>query len=98
MHDPHAGLRDRALASVLDGPAQSDPELRHAVARNQQLPTELAMLVGKVHAHAYRVTDEEVAAAQRVYGDDRLFEIIVSASMGASKRRLDAALRALEDA
>jgi hypothetical protein len=98
MNDPHAGLRDLALASVLDGPAQSDPELRNAVARNQQLPTELAMLVGKVHAHAYRVTDEDVAAAQRIYGDDRLFEIIVSAAMGASKQRLDAGLRALEDA
>ncbi len=98
MKDPHAGLRDRALASVLDGPAESDPELRNAVARNVQLPTELTTLVGKVHAHAYRVTDEDVAAAQHVYGDDRLFEVIVSAAMGASKQRLDAGLRALEEA
>jgi hypothetical protein len=98
MNDPHAALRDRALASVLDGPAESDPELRHAVARNQQLPTELSRLVGKVHAHAYRVTDDDVVTAQRVYGDDRLFEIIVSAAMGASNQRLDPALRALEDA
>jgi hypothetical protein len=98
MKDPHAALRDRALASVLDGPAESDPELRNAAARNTQLPTELTTLVSKVHAHAYRVTDEDVAAAQRVYGDDRLFEVIVSAAMGASKQRLDAGLRALEEA
>ena len=98
MNDPHAALRDLALSSVLDAPAHSDPELRNAAARNQQLPTELKTLVGKVHAHAYRVTNEDVAAAQRVYGDDRLFEIIVSAAMGASKQRLDAGLRALEDA
>lgn len=98
MADPHAPLRDRALESVLDGPAESDPELRNAAARNQQLPDELRSLVAKIHAHAYRVTDEDVAAAQRVYGDDRLFEVIVSAAMGASKQRLDAGLRALEDA
>ena len=98
MNDPHAGLRDRALASVLDGAAHSDPELRNAAARNQQLPDELKALVGKVHAHAYRVTDEDVAAAVRVYGDDRLFEVIVSAAMGASRQRLEAGLRALEDA
>jgi hypothetical protein len=54
--------------------------------------------VGKVHTHAYKVTDADVAAAQRIYGDDRLFEVIVSAAMGASKQRLDAGLRALEDA
>jgi hypothetical protein len=98
MNDPHAVLRDRALETVLDGPAHADPELRNAAARNQQLPRELQALVGKIHAHAYRVTDEDVAEALRVYGDDRLFEVVVSAAMGASRQRLDAGLRALEDA
>ena len=65
FRDTAHGFLAWALASVLDGPAESDPELRNAVARNQQLPTELAMLVGKVHQHAYRVTTEDVAAAQR---------------------------------
>jgi hypothetical protein len=98
MNDPHAALRDRALQSVLDGPAHSDASLRNAAARNEGLPPDLQALVAKVHAHAYRVTDEDVASAQKVYGDDQLFEIIVSAAMGASKQRLDAGLRALEDA
>jgi hypothetical protein len=96
--DPHAKRRDRALQSVLEGPAHSDAATRNAVARNENVPPDLATLVAKVHAHAYRVTDEEVAAAQTVYGDDKLFEIIVSAAMGASRLRLDAGLAALEKA
>jgi hypothetical protein len=98
MNDPHAASRDRVLASVLDGPAHSDSSLRLAAARNENLPNDLQYLVAKVHAHAYRVNDDDVARAQKVYGDDKLFEIIVSASIGASKQRLDAGLRALEDA
>ena len=98
MNDPHARLRDAALASVLDGPAHTESTLRNAAARNQSLPADLQALIAKVHAHAYRVTNEDVAAAQRIYGDDRLFEIIVSAAMGASRQRLDAGLKALEDA
>jgi hypothetical protein len=98
MTDPHKEARDRALASVLDGPAQTDSSLRNAVARNQQVPADLRALVAKVHAHAYRVTDEDVAAAKVKYGDDRMFEIIVSAAMGASRERLEAGLAALEKA
>jgi hypothetical protein len=98
MNDPHAALRDRALASVLDGPAYTDARLRNAAARNAELPNDLQYLVAKVHAHAYRVTNEDVALAQKVYGDDRLFEIVVSAAMGASRQRLDAGMRALEEA
>ena len=98
MSDPHAALRQAALSSVLDGPAHTDSTLRHAAARNTDLPNDLQYLVGKVHAHAYRVTDDDVARAQKIYGDDKLFELIVSAAMGASKQRLDAGLRALEEA
>jgi hypothetical protein len=98
MNDPHATLRDRVLASVLDGPAHSDSGVRNGAALNRDLPNDLQYLVAKIHAHAYRVTNEDVALAQKAYGDDKLFEIIVSAAMGASKQRLDAGLRALEDA
>ena len=98
MNDPHAALRQAALASVLDGSAHTDPALRHAAARNSGLPNDLQYLVAKIHAHAYRVTSDDVARAQKAYGDDKLFEIIVSAAMGASQQRLDAGLNALEEA
>lgn len=98
MDDPHAILRDAVLAQVLDGPGQTRPALRRAAAANDGVPADLAPLVAKVHAHAYRVTDEEMAAAQRAHGDDAMFEVVVAAALGASRRRLEAGLRALEEA
>jgi hypothetical protein len=96
--DPHAPLRDAALRSVLEGPGESDPAVRQAAAEGVGASAELQALVDKVERHAYRVTDEEIARLQAVHGDDRLFEIIVSAALGASRRRLQAGLRALDEA
>ena len=98
MHDPHAALRDQVLDRVLAGPGETDPALRKAAAENQGLPADLQPLVAKIHAHAYKVTDADIASLQGRYGDDELFEIIVSAALGASRKRLTAGLRALEDA
>ena len=96
--DPHAPLRDRVLHTVLDGPAETDPALRYAAAEGVGMADDLRVLVEKIHRHAYKVTDEEVAALQAKYGDDRMFEVIVSAAVGASRQRLMAGLRALEEA
>lgn len=98
MDDPYAALRDDVLNQVLNGPAESDPALRNAAANDAGLPPDLQPLADKIHAHAYKVTDEEMARAQRVYGDDKLFELVVSAALGASRNRLFAGLRALEGA
>ena len=96
--DPHAALRDRVLQLVLDGPGESDPVLRHAAADDRGVPDELAPLVEKIHAHAYKVTDDDIARLQANYSDDQLFEVVVSAALGASRQRLDAGLEALRDA
>ena len=98
MDDPHARLRDAVLQRVLDGPGQSDPALRHAAADGTGLPADLQPLVERIQAHAWRVTDDDVQQVRRAYGDDRTFELIVAASLGASRKRLLAGLRALEDA
>ncbi len=98
MNDPHAALRDAVLDQVLNGPGESASALRNAGADGAGLPPDLQPLVDKIHAHAYRVTNDDVARAQRTYGDDRLFEVVVSAALGASRRRLMAGLRALEEA
>ena len=98
VEDPHAQLRDATLQRVLDGAGESDPALRRAAADDAGLPAELQTLVDKIHRHAYKVTDEEMARLQAKYGDDRLFEVVVSAALGASRRRLLAGLRALEEA
>ena len=96
--DRHASLRDRVLNRVLDGAGESDPAMRHAAAEAKALPSDLQPLIDKVHKHAYKVTDDDVARLQPTYGDDQLFEIIVSAALGASRKRLAAGLRALENA
>ena len=96
--DPHASLREQVLAHVLRGPGASDPALRAAAADGAGLPPDLRPLVEKIHAHAYRITDDDVARLRGAYDDDQLFEIIVSAALGASDKRLRAGLRALDDA
>jgi alkylhydroperoxidase family enzyme len=62
------------------------------------VPPDLQALVEKIHRHAYKVTDEDIAGLQTTYGDDQLFEIIVSAAVGASRARLAAGLQALNEA
>jgi hypothetical protein len=98
VNDPHAGLRDQVLQNVLQGEGESDPSIRAAAAEGRGVPAELEALVGKIHNHAYRITGEDIARVQTIHGDDPLFEIIVSACLGASRNRLLAALRTLDEA
>ena len=96
--DPHASLRDRVLRRVLDGPGESDPAIRRATADGIGAPADLRPLVDKIHQHAYKVTDEDIARLQSRYGDDQVFEFVVSAALGASRKRLFAGLTALDEA
>ena len=96
--DPHADLRDRAYASVLDGPGQTEPALRRAAADGTEVPAELQSLEHKIRHHAYKVTDDDLARLKSTYDDDQLFEIVVSAALGASRTRLAAGLAALDQA
>jgi hypothetical protein len=98
VSDPYAELRDRVLKTVLDGPGTTEPALRNAAADDKGLPADLKSLVDKIHRHAYKVTDEDMAKAQAKYGDDKMFEIVVSAAVGASRMRLMAGLKALDKA
>ena len=83
--------------TVLDGPGQVDPSLRRQVALGQP-PADLAVLVQKIRDHAYKVTDADVDALRARYDDDRLFEVIIAAALGAAEHRLQRALAALEQA
>ena len=98
MNDPHATIRDEVFRRVFDGPGESEPALRKAAAENVSVPPDLQQLVDTIHAHAYQVTDDDVARVRARYGDDELFEIVVSAALGASRKRLLPALSALEEA
>ena len=96
MRDPHATLRDDVLKRVLEGAGETDNALRRAAAAGKGVPPELQQLIEKIHEHAYQVTDDDLARLAGKYDDDQLFEIIVSAALGASRKRLLAGLAALE--
>jgi hypothetical protein len=98
IRDPHAAQRDRVFERVYEGQGESDPSLRRAVRDQREVPEDLQSLVEKIHRHAYKVTDEDIARLQAKYGDDRMFELIVSAALGAARKRLFAGLAALEGA
>jgi hypothetical protein len=96
--DPHAVLRNKVLETVLNARGETDPSVRRAAFEGRGVPADLQALIEKVNAHAYKVTDEDLARVQAKYGDDALFEIIVATALGASERRLLAGLEALNDA
>jgi hypothetical protein len=55
--------------------------------------------VETIRRHAYKLTDRRLEElGQPGWTDDQLFELTVAAAFGASKRRLDAGLRALREA
>ena len=96
--DPHAALRSGVIARVLDGAGVAAPSQRRVAFEGKGAPPELQALIDKIEAHAYKVTDDDLRKLQDTYSDDELFEIIVSAALGASERRLLAGLEALDEA
>ncbi|GAB4581742.1 MAG: hypothetical protein Fur0022_44920 [Anaerolineales bacterium] len=63
----------------------------------QSIPAELVNYVDKVTLHAYKVTDEDVQQLRKAgYSEDAIFEITLSASVGASLARLERGMQALE--
>ena len=98
MDDRHQAARRRLEDAVLDGPAHLDPRVRAGIAAGRDVPEGLRALVEKVAHRAYRVTEEDFAPLRSRYSEDEIFEAVVSAALGAARERLEAGLRALEEA
>jgi alkylhydroperoxidase family enzyme len=98
VNDRHQEARRRLEDAVLRGPGHLDVQVREAIARRQGVPEELRALAEKVAREAYRVTDGDFATPRSRFTEDEVFEAVVSASVGAARDRVEAALRALEDA
>ena len=88
----------------------TSPELRRAIerytadlSRSRQetiaIPPELEAYICKVTLYAYKVTDEDIARL-KVFGytEDDLFELTISAALGAGRTRLECGLAALKGA
>jgi hypothetical protein len=62
-----------------------------------EIPAALRDFVDNTALHAYRITDEEIAALRKAgYSEDTIFEIAVSAAVGGGLARLERGLAALE--
>lgn len=83
-------LRDaiESYTAALSGRRTSDKVL---------VPEELTDYLKKIALHAYKITDEDVAVLQQAgYSDEALFEITLTAALGAGIARLERGLSALE--
>lgn len=108
MGNRYEMLVKRLIEAVLDGPGVMETMTRKAIeatsaayggrsgAQAEEIPPPLRSYVEKVARHAYKVTDEELQSLlQAGYSEDAIFEITVSAALGAGMSRLERGLAAL---
>lgn len=82
--------------SVFESAAATDPRTRQAAGNGGPLPEPWPGYAAKVRDQASRVTDADVAALREAGASEReIFEITVSAAVGAALRSLDAGLHAV---
>ena len=100
----------RLVDAVLTAPGDCDPALRRVVEARAaalagragqeagSLPAPLRAYVDKVALHAYLVTDDDIAALRAAgYSEDAIFEITLSAAVGAGAARLERGLAVLRE-
>jgi alkylhydroperoxidase family enzyme len=108
--DPHAIHARRLVEAVLTTDGESDPSLRRAVEalaaqwggrpslQSDTIPPELVNYVKKIALHAYKTTDEDIEALRQAgYSEDAIFEITLSAALGAGMARLERGLASLKE-
>jgi hypothetical protein len=90
--------RKAAIERMRDGKGMATTAARHAAFDNTGVePAAVRTLIDKVANQAYKVTDEDVAAAKGAVSEDELFELVVCAAIGQATRQLDAALAAIAE-
>ena len=110
MNDRHASAARRVAEAVLQSRGAAERDLRrsvercaaalagHGAAAGVGLPAALAPYVEKVARHAYLVTDGDVAALRDAgHSEEAIFEITLSAALGAGMARLERGVAALGD-
>lgn len=112
MTNQYKPITSRLIETVLTSPGDSSPRLRQAVeaqtaalggyaqeSAQEDIPPELSMYVDKVARHAYKVTDTDIEKLREAgFSEDAIFEITLSAALGAGIGRLESGLRALRGA
>jgi alkylhydroperoxidase family enzyme len=112
VNNHYKPVTQRMIETILSTPGDSSSRLRQAVAARaaalggyvqdstqESVPPELSIYVDKVAQHAYKVTDTDIERLRDVgYTEDAIFEITLSAALGAGIGRLESGLRALKGA
>lgn len=94
--DRHRTLFEVVRATVLGPHGRLDANVRRAAAAGGDLPEDLASLARRVRDEASTLTDDDVARLRASgHTDDALFEIVLSAAVGAASVRYEAARRAM---
>src|SRR5690242_2494976 len=97
----HASYAHRLIEAVLESPGDTDSSIRravealsaqtggHSTIQPQTIPPELISYVKKIALHAYKTTDEDIEVLLKAgYSEDTIFEITLSAALGAGMARL----------
>jgi hypothetical protein len=110
MQNRYATEVKHLLNAVLTGPGVIDTSAREAVEAfsaaqsdgtdviTEELSPILRTYLEKVVRHAYQVTDDDIQVlSQAGYSEEAIFEITVSAALGAGMGRLERGLVALQE-
>ena len=110
MHTRYTDLSQHLIDAILTSPGETVPTLRRAIEEQsaqwsssspqqvEQVPPELVAYVKKVALYAYKTTEEDIEALRSAgYGEDAIFEITLSAALGAGMIRLERGLAALKE-
>lgn len=109
MHERYTEYTRILIDGVLSSPGETDSKLRRAVetqaaqlsgrapSQISQVPGALEHYTTKVAQHAYKITDQDIAALKDAgYSEDAIFELTLSAALGAGMARLEIGLSALK--
>lgn len=90
----------KALVSrILEGDGRASHAQRRGSFDNAGLAEPVTTLIRKVANLAYKVTDEDIVAAQASgLSEDQIFEIVVCGAIGQATRQYNTALAALDAA
>ena len=105
----HMDLVQRLKDCVLRGRGVTSPTLRQAAAVRAaevaglppgeppgEIPADLRRYVETIGRHAYRITESDIAALRQAgWSEDEIFEVSISAAVGAGMSRLERGLAAL---
>ncbi len=110
MQNRYATQVKQLLKAVLTNPGAVDTTTREAIEVFSaalsdriyepvgEIPAGLHAYLEKVVRHAYQVTDEDIQSLlQAGYSEEAIFEITVSAALGAGMGRLERGLAALQE-